>query len=214
MGNDTTVCENANVLLQGPAGYSYNWQPSNGLSNPSAQSPTAIVSTHIQYVLMATDTAGCVGTDSIQIAVSSVAPFSLGADTIVCAPATVMLQGPAGYAYDWQPTMGLSNPAAQSPTATVNTSIQYILTATDTVGCTGADSIQLAVSAVPPFSLGADTMVCAQGTIVLQGPTGYSYNWQPATGLEQSICPVPHRQHQQQYPIHPHHYRYNRLQEN
>ncbi len=191
LANDTTICAYAPLILQGPAGYAYNWLPPLGLSNPTAQSPTATVANNIQYVLTATDSAGCAGRDSIAIAVSSVAPFSLGADTIVCENDTVVLHGPAGYAYNWQPPLGLSNPSAQSPIATVSNSIQYLLTASDSVGCVASDSITIAVSSVAPVSLGRDTMVCVQDSIVLHGPAGYGYSWQPSIGLSNSTSQSP-----------------------
>ncbi len=47
--------------------------------------------------------------------------------------------------YSWSPSAGLSDTAIFNPVATPTASTQYIVTATDTNGCTGSDTIDLLV---------------------------------------------------------------------
>ncbi|MBK9451193.1 MAG: hypothetical protein IPN95_17645 [Bacteroidetes bacterium] len=134
--------------------------------------------------------------------------LSLANDTAVCQNSTLQLGGPAGYTYSWAPSTGLSNATIANPVATINTNIQYSLTITDTTGCTDSDSIAITARPLPQFGLGADTTVCEQDSIVLQGPTGYALQLATFYRLEQSICPISDGRYHRQHPVYPHSHRY------
>lgn len=191
LGNDTSACLNSSLQLAGPAGYAYAWLPGTGLSSSSIRNPVATITANIQYRLTITDSAGCSSTDSIHISANPLPQFSLGTDTVGCILDSILLQGPAGYSYAWQPSTGLSNPSGQSTLAGISSNIQYTLTVTDTSGCMGMDSISITASVVPPFSLGADTSACEEDSVALQGPGGYTYAWLPQSGLDNPFAQSP-----------------------
>ncbi len=96
--------------------------------------------------------------------------------------------------YSWQPAAGLSCVDCPEPMASPDTTVTYTVTATDSYGCTSADSI--AVEALPP--LDAPLLSCAQVTsnsitvdwATVSGATGYEVNidsagWMPASGGEE-----------------------------
>jgi gliding motility-associated-like protein len=71
-GDDTAVKINQSLPLQAVdvnnSGFtSYQWSPTQGLSNPFSQDPTALIKGNITYLVTATTPEGCVGIDSIVI---------------------------------------------------------------------------------------------------------------------------------------------------
>jgi gliding motility-associated-like protein len=71
-GDDTAVQINRSLPLQAVdvnnSGFSsYQWSPTQGLSNPYSQDPTALIRGNITYFVTATTPQGCIGVDSIVI---------------------------------------------------------------------------------------------------------------------------------------------------
>lgn len=58
------------VLHANPSGYSYLWVPSITLNNPTLQNPTASPQVTTTYAVTATDTNGCIRSDSVTIVVT------------------------------------------------------------------------------------------------------------------------------------------------
>ena len=184
LANDTTVCENSSIQLNAPLGYNYNWFPSQGLSNASIANPTATINNNITYFLTITDATGCAGTDSITINSNPLPVLNLGNNQAVCANSILQLNAPAGFSYNWIPPTGLNNPTIANPTATISNNITYSLTITDAAGCAVTDSITINSNPLPVLNLGSNQSVCANGTIQLNAPAGYDYNWLPTAGLD------------------------------
>jgi hypothetical protein len=57
--------------------------------------------------------------------------------------------GSGPYSYSWSPTAGLSDPTAANPLATITGMTTYTVTVMDANGCTGTDSVVLAVAPQP-----------------------------------------------------------------
>ncbi len=184
LANDTAVCANSSLQLNAPAGYNYSWSPSQGLSNASIANPIATISNNITYFLTIEDATGCVGTDSITINSNPLPVLNLGNNQAVCANSILQLNAPAGFSYNWIPPNGLNNPTIANPLATISNNITYSLTITDAAGCAVTDSITINSNPLPVLNLGSNQSVCANGTIQLNAPSGYDYNWLPAAGLD------------------------------
>ena len=174
LGNDTTICSNASLVLNASAGaYNYLW------SN-AATSQTIPVSTSGNYNVLVTDSiTGCFASDSIVIAVNAAPSFSLGADMLVCSGNTVTFTGPTGqYNYNW-------NTLATTQTITTGINGSYVLTVTDLqTACFSSDTVALTVNALPIVALGNDITICSGNLpTTLVGPTNanFSYLWSNST---------------------------------
>ena len=71
-----------------------------------------------------------------------------------CTPVNVQLNatpsgGTPGYTYLWTPDTGLSNPAISNPVASPAMTTMYIVTVTDSVGCSATDSVTITVNQSP-----------------------------------------------------------------
>jgi hypothetical protein len=75
LGNDAIICNGSQVLLNaivngGTGPYTYLWTPSNsGLSSTNIEDVVATPTSTVEYVLQATDAAGCTKRDSITVTV-------------------------------------------------------------------------------------------------------------------------------------------------
>lgn len=214
-GNDT-LCTGGMILLGGSptafgglAPFSYSWSPITGLSSSTIANPTATITGNIAYMITITDAAGCQDIDSVFILYNSTGPFveaGFGSDTICSGGITMLGGAPTGsgglapYTYSWSPAMGINNPAASNPTATITANATYVVTITDGNGCQNIDSVFLAYNSSGPFAeagFGNNTL-CTGGTIMLGGaPTGsggiapYTYSWIPGTGLNNTTTANP-----------------------
>ena len=145
------TCYGKSVELKGSGGASYQWSPSTYLSNPEQQDPI-MVNPHSSetYQLTVVGANGCTSLEPATVVVNVVPPLKVfaGDDTSVVVGQTVPLDAVdvdnVGFTqYAWTPVTGLSNANIIDPTALVNASITYTVTATAPDGCQGVDSMTI-----------------------------------------------------------------------
>lgn len=88
----------------------------------------------------------------------------------------------SSYQYSWTPTSTLATPTSDSTWATPSVSTLYNVVVTDSIsGCTTVDSINIHILPTPVVNLGADTVICSNQPITLDGTAGlYTYLWSNA----------------------------------
>jgi hypothetical protein len=69
--SDTTICPGGSVQLNASGATTYFWTPSTGLSNPNIANPVATPSVTTQYVVLGSNGAGCVLTDTVTVTVNN-----------------------------------------------------------------------------------------------------------------------------------------------
>ncbi len=171
---DTNVCALDSVSLiplpiQGSTPYTFNWSP---VSTDSVFKVSPSTST--RYNLTITDRFGCTATDTALVRVDTL-PIPNFMDDTVCISDTITYDLMAGYTkYSW--SNGDTTQAIR-----ITAPGQYWGKRTNSLGCTATDTFQLGNHALPTFSLGNDTSVCAGDTITYRAPfshPSYSYKWQ------------------------------------
>ena len=197
---DTVVCFGDTIRLgTAPiAGYSYQWSPPIGLDDPTRADPLAFLSTPVtSYTLTVTDTRGCVNRDSIIIYMLDMPQLNAGIDRHLCPGDTIQLfvNMMPGYAYQWTPPRWLSNPEDPSPFAFPDSTITYVVSATDTsiYQCgTVYDTITLYMHGNMNLSVTPRSDTIAEGEFVRLVATGASqFYWQPDYGLDNPEVPDP-----------------------
>ena len=145
------------------------------------------------YTLTVTDQNGCETTEIITMPAKTNVTASAGADTIVCEGSTIILDGQGGSIFSWSPAEGLSNPGIPNPAVTVTSEVSYILTAVGTNDCYDTDTITIGIYPKLGLSAGNDTTVIKNNPVNLNATGGpyVSYQWNPATGLDNTITPDP-----------------------
>jgi hypothetical protein len=164
LGVDTTVCGSL-VLNAGNAGASYLW-------NDTTTAQTLTASASGVYSVIVTDSLGCSNIDSIAVTVNALPAVNLGNDVTACAGGPVLLDaGVAGMAdYNW-------NTGDSTQTILATTTGVYVVTATDSLGCSATDSVNVSFSALPVVNLGNDTTLCGGQLTLDAGTGGNIFTW-------------------------------------
>jgi gliding motility-associated-like protein len=143
---DTIICKGETVMLQASAGASYEWQPTQEISNIAISNPRVSPSATTIYIVKVKDSFGCSDTATVQVSVRNAVQVKAGikADMYLCRPADSLIfeDNSTGVIKSWNWTFGngqISN--AESPPIQYYTipltqaSLVARLAVTDTSGC-------------------------------------------------------------------------------
>jgi hypothetical protein len=169
--NTSPVCAGTNVTLSAAnagTGVNYEWTGPNGgivantqqFSINNAQALNAGI-----YTLRVYTAAGCQNTATTLVKVNSLPDVNAGTDQTICEGTTVTLNastsgGFAPYSYTWNNALGSGALKTTTPSFTTD----YIVSVSDTNGCTDSDTIRVNVIAKPQtFTLISpnDVTICA-----------------------------------------------------
>lgn len=186
---------NPTSTLSAPAGFqNYTWYNANYTSVlGTSQSITVTTpSTLTNYHVVVTPYAGTGCTDTL-LAQLSGSPLAVnaGADTMLCNNPSIVLHptvtgATTGLTYNWAPSTGLSCTNCQNPTASPTANTNYVLTVTDSNGCTKTDTVSVkakmtvAATATNPLCFGALTATATATATLGTAPYNYSWNTVPA----------------------------------
>lgn len=186
----TTVCPGASAQLTASGGTSYTWSPANGLSSTTIANPTANPNQSTIYTVTVSD-GNCTATATIQITLGTVNALASASANTVCLGQSVQLNATGGITYAWSPPNGLSDPSIGNPTASPTNATTYTVLVTDSLGCTGTDSISLSVLPAPVVTITSDTTICPGAQVQLTATGGTQYSWQPANDLNSATISNP-----------------------
>ena len=202
-GNDITLCGGANGLIGSytKAGYAYSWSPATGLTGANTAQPTVndtnTTSAPVVYTYIVTGSqGGCTGKDTVLVTILPAPIADAGPPHSLCPDETIPMGSPsvAGYTYSWLPTSGLSATNISNPNITLTPpgTYTYTLTAGGT-GCSDTATVAITVKPLPVSNAGSDISICSGSSGSLGAPftTGYSYSWNPPSGLNNSTASDP-----------------------
>ncbi|MCR9172362.1 MAG: PKD domain-containing protein [bacterium] len=166
-GNDITVCEGAQVTLNGSGASTYVWD--NGVTNGTPFVPPVGTTT---YTVTGTDANGCVNTDQVDVNVNPLPTVDAGPDQTVCTGTSVTLSGSGASTYNW--SNGVIDGVAFTPAIGA---IDYTVTGTDANGCSSTDIVNVTVNPLPNVNAGPDQTVCDGAQVTLSGSGAQTYVW-------------------------------------
>ncbi len=153
-GLDQNICPGSSVTLTATGASTYVW--SGGVQNGVPFVPSVSGT----YIVTGTNSNGCTGTDTIQVNLLSNPIIDAGVNQTVCAGSPVTLTATGAASYSW--TGGVQNGVSFVPI----TSATYIVTGTNSNGCSGSDTV--AVTVVPtPVITAQDSVICSGDTTTL-----------------------------------------------
>jgi len=194
---DTTICAGDGVQLYAATdGLQFLWTPSSGLSNPNIVNPIANPATTTTYSLKAS-VGKCFSIDDVTIKPVPYPFVNAGPDIDICYNTTTQLNGNViASNFFWKPQGSLNSPNILNPIAHPAITTNYILTATDTLGCPkpGYDTVRVTVLPKVIASAGRDTMIVAGQPLQLNASGGENYLWTPSTWLSNPsiVNPIAH----------------------
>ena len=203
-GNIREICLGDSAYLDAfaagdsSANYTYDWFPTAGLDNPTAENPAASPDTTTWYYLVATSTWGCDSPlDSVLVRLKPTPIAEAGLHLQICAGDSVVLLGsyyytttdsanPTEIYYAWSPNMTINDTTLAQPTVWPSQSMWYNF-AVRTNTCETYDSILVQLNPELGSWVDADTNTFCKGDSVQLsaggGQGGAQISWSPATGL-------------------------------
>lgn len=181
----TSSTSRPNIIFGQPSSVSYNWGPAAGLSSTNIANPTvtALNNTSVYTVTLTNTTTGCIAKDTINLFVKPTPLPNLGNDTLFCNLPVSINANTAANSYLW-------NNGSISSSVSVTTPGKYWVRATNSNGCSAADTLLVTLGSTPIVTLGADTAYCVGSTIRLYAGfvSGSTYLW--STGSTASSITV------------------------
>lgn len=156
-GPDQTTCGIAPVQLRASGAVAYIWSPSSGLGCSDCPDPIAMPESTTVYRVVGVDAFGCSAVDSVVVRVEPPVDVHAGRDTIICVgnPAILTATTTAGTVL-WEPSTGIDCPTCPITEARPTSSTTYIVTATDTLGCSSSDTVSVLID---PGSISARALI-------------------------------------------------------
>ncbi|NNC95507.1 MAG: PKD domain-containing protein [Chitinophagales bacterium] len=189
---DTVICPGSSTSVNVSGANSYQWSPPSLFSNPSVFNPVVNIPSGQYIFVEGTDLNGCRNQDSIFVDVFPFPMIDAGKDTSVCLEAnsfrdSVTLNATGGISYTWSPVAGLDDPNIFNPTSRPVVNTTYYVTAVDTNGCVGTDSVRV-YFLDPKLDLIAQmsTAICVYDTVgipVIDLGLITTYTWTPTVGV-------------------------------
>lgn len=180
--NNNSANGNAFFWDFGDGTYSSAVNPSHVYTSPGTYQVTLVVS----------DTNGCYSADSVQMEVF-IGDF--GGSVVqppapVCPGVPYQLEASGGSVYQWSPAQYLDNPASATPFATVYSSTDFMVIISDTCGI---DTAYVTLNVYPgAHTISNDTSICIGNGVNLYVTGGVSYEWSPATWLDDPSIATPY----------------------
>ncbi len=149
---------------------------------------------HYEITLYASDSAGCLVPDTAYVEFDIPIPpdvEAFGSDTI-CALDTVPLtvEGVGIVNYQWLPSGTLDNDSSTTVNAIPSETTDYIVLATDSLGCTVTDTLTVFVAAPPGSEAGENAYLQpgVAGELFAEVAAGSTVEWSPSDGLSCTDC--------------------------
>ena len=125
--------------------------------------------------------------DSVLIAVDSIAVTTVP-DAEICMKDSIQLGASVfgSATFKWMPATDISNPLIANPKVSPKITTRYIVEATFNNNCKAYDTVWVRVRDTPLITTSADTTLCNGLPVQLLASGGITYEWSPATYLNNS----------------------------
>ncbi len=178
------------TVTGGTGNYSYLWSDgSTGGDRQNLETGT--------YQVEVTDENGCTAGEMLEVSSLVTVTADAGPDTTVCYGDSVQLQGKGGFTASWESSVFLTRTDIPDPyTKPLTQTATFVLTITDEesgFGCYDRDSVTVSLYPSAGLSTIDDTLILAGGSVQLEtfGGPFTSYQWIPATGLDDASVSAP-----------------------
>jgi gliding motility-associated-like protein len=148
VANKPVICEEDSVQFIATGGDNYLWSPGYLLSDSTIRNPAGYPDgTTLFQVRIIESVCKDTAFFSKLITVNPLPEITAAkTNDINCARLSSQLSAPGGLAYTWLPATGLSNPNIANPIVTIDSTITYLVQGTNSFGCTGSDTVTVAVT--------------------------------------------------------------------
>jgi len=181
-----TVRFHGNLTTNDTSAVIWNWSFGNGNTSNAITPQAQHYATAGIYpiTLTATNSSGCVGTDTSSVEAYAIPQVDAGADTLMCKGRGTTLHASGATSYSWSPATALSCINCISPVANPSATITYKVIGRTIHGCSNSDSVKIYVK--NPFQMvtSPKDSLCLGSSIRMTASGANSYVWTPSTGLD------------------------------
>ncbi|WP_343668743.1 gliding motility-associated C-terminal domain-containing protein [Chitinophaga sp.] len=177
---DVILCAGKSTQLSATGATSYKWTPATDLNTDTIAQPVASPTITTKYTVTGTDLYGCTGEASLTIYVNPSPVITTSKDTSMCTGTTIQLSAVSDIpaSYTWSPAKGLSNSTISNPSASPDTTTNYVITASTIYGCRTSKTIHINVTPTPVFKVTPDSpAVCIGQSVIMTAAGGDEYAW-------------------------------------
>ena len=165
-GQDLTVCQGDSAVLTATGAPNILWN-NNDVSNGIPFFPL-----NSGYVTaFATSPNGCLASDSVLLTINPAPAVNAGFDLFPCPGDSITLLATGANNLIWNGS--IANDTTFVPTM----SGTYTVNGTDSLGCTGSDTLQVFYGTLPDLNAGPDQSVCVGQEVTLTGTGGIFMYW-------------------------------------
>ena len=166
-----SLAQRPNISFEQPAIMTYTWSPAIELSATNIANPTANVTSSRTYTVTGLFS-GCMTYDTIRVHIKPTPTPNLGNDSLFCNLPVIITANTTANSFLW-------NNASIGSSLNVTNPGKYWIRATNSNGCSNADTILITLGDSPIVTLGSDTAYCQGSAINLYAgfATGNSYLW-------------------------------------
>lgn len=177
------ICLGESVQLNAWGSPDLYWLQDASLSATNIPDPIATPTQTTTYIAHDENECGAVQAE-VTVIVSEVEAEVNTPATAICLGDNVQLSASGGTTYDWEPTLGLSNPASDVVEASPNVTTDYTITVSNQYGCEDSENILVTVVPGPPEGVVHDPInICTGYSTSLPAGDGDSWLWEPSTNL-------------------------------
>lgn len=159
-----------------PNNVTYRW-------STGSTAPAINVSRAGKYFVTATNTEGCISSDTTEVQFVQTLKATLTANSTICAGGKIQLRASGGQLYRWQPATGLSDPTISNPIASPTVTTTYTVTVAAAQGGAGVGcapvtaTVTITVAPKPTLSLGKEITTCEPFVILDTKIPDSKYTW-------------------------------------
>jgi gliding motility-associated-like protein len=179
--SNSAICIGQTLNLTASGGTSYSWSGPNGFTN-SAQNPSisgATLAASGTYIVTVTNLNGCSSTAQTTVTVNSSPTATASSNSAICSGQTLNLTSSGGTSYSWSGPNSFTS-TSQNPSiagTTLAESGTYIVTVTNTNGCSSTAQTTVAINSSPTATASSNSAICSGQTLNLTSSGGTSYSW-------------------------------------
>jgi len=174
---------------------SYNWSFGDGNTDTGTHATHTYIDTGgYKVTLIEKDSYGCSDSSHTNIDINtSINTVKAFGDTTICKGTYVQLSAIGAKKYSWSPTDSLSDSTISNPVAHPSISSYYIVTGTDSNGCTGSDTVIINLFPAPKLTItpGKPVITCENSSVQLYVTGARKFIWQPGTLMDSNTSSHP-----------------------
>jgi len=185
----------AAVTLSASGGVSYEWSPAVFFTDPSTATATAKITKTTSFVVTVENEYGCLDKDTVIATVYPSPIVTVNTKEVkACSGTTVQLEATGAAQYAWLPVTGLDAAKSPDPVLTLGSNAQYVVTGTNSYGCTAKDTVTVTAYPLPDIQIAADQtqLDCFHNNATLTASGAQNYSWEPAAYCDAPAAAMTH----------------------